>query len=58
MENQKFVNASTALGSIFTALSVPVCVPGFEGDDRGLIFPNSGWKSSLRLHLYQINLVP
>ena len=29
------------LGSISAALSGPVCV------DRGLIFPNSGWKSSL-----------
>ena len=37
------VMAMVAIGSISAALSVPRASPRMSGDERGLIFRNSGW---------------
>ena len=45
-EGRDYRAVALTLGLIFAALSSPVFVPPQEclrGDERGLIFPNSGW---------------
>ena len=37
------IKGTLLLGSISAAISSPVLFLPFAGDERGLIFPNSGW---------------